>query len=64
MKITIRRTSSFAELKVDEIETTIFNSYSKEIDDTIENLEEVIEELKKLKSEYNENSSRMDRRIN
>jgi hypothetical protein len=51
MKITIRRTSSFAELKVDEIETTIFNSYSKEIDDTIENLEEVIEELKKLKSE-------------
>jgi hypothetical protein len=51
MKITIRRTSSFAELKVDEIETTIFNSYLKEIEDTIENLEEVIEELKKLKSE-------------
>ena len=50
MKLITRISScNFIEIKVDEIEVTIFNDSSKEIDDLIENLKEVIEDLEKLK---------------
>lgn len=45
MKISIRKTHTFAELKVDEIETTIFKDSAKEIQDTINNLLEVASDL-------------------
>ena len=45
MVLTIRKTYSFAEIKVDEIETTIFKSDKKEIDDTINNLINIIDGL-------------------
>ena len=48
MRITTRRTHTFVDLKVDEIETTIFGN-THEINEVIENLQEVIEELEKLK---------------
>lgn len=48
MKIKIRTTHDFIELKVDEIETTIFNSSKQEIESLIENLEETLLELKKI----------------
>ena len=51
MEIQTRRTYDFIEIKVDEIKTTIFKSDIKEINDTIENLLQVVDELKKLKSE-------------
>ncbi len=51
MKLTVRLTHAFAEVKVDEIETTIFSV--KEIDDTISNLRDAIDDLEKLK-EYKE----------
>ena len=47
MKLTLRLTHAFAEIKVDEIETTIFDV--KEIEETIDNLKDVIDDLKKLK---------------
>jgi len=53
MKITVRRKHTFVDLKVDEIETIIFQSDSSEIDDTIKNLKEVIKELTKLKQQNN-----------
>ena len=52
MKITARRTHAFVDLKVDEIETTIFGN-THEINEVIENLQEVIEELEKLKQHLN-----------
>lgn len=49
MKVTTRISASgFIEIKVDEIETTIFKYDKKEISDMIENLLEVIEDLEKL----------------
>jgi len=49
MKITTRISASgFIEIKVDEIETTIFKDSKKEISDMIENLLEVIEDIEKL----------------
>jgi hypothetical protein len=48
MRITTRRTHAFVDLKVDEIETTIFGN-THEVNEVIENLQEVIEELEKLK---------------
>jgi len=45
MKINIRKTHAFAELKVDEIETTIFAKSKKEIKETVANLREVAEDL-------------------
>lgn len=45
MKISIRKTHAFAELKVDEIETTIFKDSEKEILETIANLLEVVNNL-------------------
>ncbi len=50
MKITARRTHAFVDLKVDELETTIFGN-THEINEVIENLKDVIEELELLKEE-------------
>jgi hypothetical protein len=49
MILQTRMTYDFIEIKVDEIKTTIFKSDIKEIDDTIENLLQVVDELKTLK---------------
>jgi hypothetical protein len=45
MKLKARKTHSFVEIKVDEIETTIFKSDPKEIEQTIHNLLEVARTL-------------------
>ncbi len=45
MKITARKTHAFMEIKVDEIETTIFGSSEKEINDMIYNLLDVANDL-------------------
>jgi tetrahydromethanopterin S-methyltransferase subunit B len=47
MKVTLRLTHAFAEIKVDEMESTIFDV--KEIEETIANLKDVIDDLEKLK---------------
>ena len=47
MKLLVRLTHAFAEIKVDEIETTIFEI--REIDETIENLADAIDDLLILK---------------
>lgn len=46
MKIIARETREFIELKVDEIETTIFKSDNREIYTMIDNLEDIVERLK------------------
>lgn len=57
MKLITRISASgFIEIKVDEIETTIFQDSTKEIDAVIENLEEVIEDLKRLKENSKDHS--------
>ena len=48
MKLKCRTTHNFAELKVDEIETTIFKSEEQEVLEVIENLTDVIDDLAKL----------------
>ena len=49
MKLTTRISASgFIEIKVDEIETTIFKHSKNEIDDMITNLLDVVEDLAKL----------------
>lgn len=45
MKITSRCTYNFIQLKVDEIETTIFKSDKWDVDETIENLLSVVNDL-------------------
>ena len=45
MKITARKTHYFTEIKVDEIETTIFKTSKKEAEDMIRNLLSVIDQL-------------------
>jgi len=45
MKITARKTHYFTEIKVDEIETTIFKTSKKEAEDMIRNLLFVIDIL-------------------
>ena len=52
MILQTRMTYDFIEIKVDEIKTTIFKSDIKEIDDTIQNLLQVVDELKTLKERY------------
>lgn len=47
MKITARCTHSFVELKVDEIEATVWKSEPQEIEDVVENLIDVANELSK-----------------
>lgn len=49
MKLKCRLTHKLAEIKVDEIETTLFKSHPQEIDDMIENLLNIIDDLKRLK---------------
>lgn len=49
MKLKCRLTHDFAEIKVDEIECTVFKSYQTEIDDMIENLLDIVDDLKYLK---------------
>ena len=45
MKITSRKTHTFIELKVDEIETTVYKSNPKEVEDMIYNLLEIVNDL-------------------
>jgi uncharacterized lipoprotein YajG len=45
MEIKVRRTHAFVELKVDEIETTIFKSSQKEMEDMINHLLNVVNDL-------------------
>jgi len=45
MKITSRKTHEFVEIKVDEIETTIFGSSEKEVEDMIYNLLDIANDL-------------------
>jgi len=45
MKIKVRRTHAFVELKVDEIEATIFKSSPKEMKDMINHLLNVVSDL-------------------
>ena len=45
MEIKVRRTHAFVELKVDEIETTIFKSNPKEMEDMINHLLNVVNDL-------------------
>jgi len=48
MELKCRLTHNLAEIKVDEIETTLFKSHPKEIEDTITNLLDIIDDLAKL----------------
>lgn len=48
MKITTRRTDAFIDIKVDELETTLFGN-SRELEEAIENMQEFIDELKLLR---------------
>ena len=45
MKLTSRKTHAFVVIKVDELETTVFGSSKKEIEDMISNLLDVAEDL-------------------
>ena len=45
MKLTTRTTHAFIEIKVDEIETTVFKSSPQEIQSMIENLLDVVNDL-------------------
>jgi hypothetical protein len=45
MEIKVRRTHAFVELQVDEIETTIFKSSPKEMEDMINHLLNVVNDL-------------------
>ena len=50
MKLTTRISASgFIEIKVDEIETTIFKGINGELDEMIQNLQDTIDNLEKLK---------------
>jgi phenylpyruvate tautomerase PptA (4-oxalocrotonate tautomerase family) len=51
MEFKCRLTHNLAEIKVDEIETTLFKSHPKEIDDMITNLLDIVEDLAKLKDQ-------------
>ena len=51
MTLTTRFSASgFIEIKEDEIETNIFKNDTKEIQDTIDNLQSVIDDLELLKA--------------
>lgn len=51
MELKCRLTHNLLEIKVDEIETTLFKTHPKEIDNMIENLIDVIYNLTMLKDE-------------
>jgi isopropylmalate/homocitrate/citramalate synthase len=48
MELKCRLTHNLVEIKVDEIETTLFKSHPKEIEDVIVNLVDIIDDLSKL----------------
>ena len=48
MELKCRTTHNLAEIKVDEIETTLFKSNPIEIDDVISNLLDVVDSLSSL----------------
>lgn len=48
MELKCRLTHAFAEIKVDEVETTVHKSDTKEVDKMIYNLLDVIDDLAKL----------------
>lgn len=48
MKLKCRLTHAFAELKIDEIETTVYKSCPQEVEILIDNLTYVIDDLAKL----------------
>jgi len=50
MKITSRLTENFIELKVDEVETTVWKSSKIEIQEMIDNLFEIIGNLQRLEN--------------
>jgi hypothetical protein len=52
MKLELRSTSSFLEIKVDEIETTIFNDSDREIIEMIWNITDLIERLYDMQGLY------------
>lgn len=54
MKLQSRTKHSFIELKVDEIEETIFKSDQKRLQEMIDNLTDVIENLSKYLDEKGE----------
>ena len=54
MRLHSRLTHAFVEIKVYEIETTIFTI--EEIDDTIYNLQDVIDDLLRLRESKDENN--------
>jgi hypothetical protein len=48
MELKCRLIHNLAEIKVDEIETTLFKSHPKEIEDMIANLLDIVDDLAKL----------------
>jgi hypothetical protein len=48
MKLKCRLTHAFADLKIDEVETTVYKSDPQEIERLIDNLTDVIDDLAKL----------------
>ena len=50
MKLTARLTKAFLDIKVDEIETTIFKDSINEIQELRENLNEILEYLNELQN--------------
>ena len=52
MELTTRNTHNFIEIKVDEIQTTIFNSDKQEIQNTIENLLQVVDKLAEMQENH------------
>jgi len=48
MVLKCRLTHNLAEIKVDEIEATLFKSHPKEVEDMIANLLDIVDDLAKL----------------
>ena len=48
MELKCRLTHNLAEIKVDEIETTLFKNHPSEVENTIVNLTDIIDDLSKL----------------
>jgi len=48
MKLECRLTHNLAEIKVNEIEVTLFKNDPKEVEETIENLLDIVDDLSKL----------------
>jgi len=51
MELKCRLRYNLAEIEVDETRVILFKNYPNEIDDMIENLSDIIDNLKKLKEE-------------